>query len=162
LLVLLLQLCLLIGKLLQPQPGLIRQPYFVEIEQGQQGDDDGSNDAQRNRPQAEKRGGQLPPEACHIQGVFLLWHNGRVSGLAGRILVHHLSSSFNVPTAGSVSSRSMTRSLALRARGFRACSALDASSGCRVIIRPRAWCPQTQIGTSGGQMQPRASAWKCC
>ena len=37
-----------------------------------------------------------------------------------------------------------------------------ASIGCFVIIRTLALCPQTQIGKSGGQMQPVESSLNFC
>src|SRR5687767_2250920 len=62
--------------------------------------------------------------------------------------------------AAHAASRSAARRRALRARGLAAISSPVGVIDGRVTRRSRGLRPQTQIGTSGGQTQPRRSAWK--
>src|SRR5260221_3146590 len=57
---------------------------------------------------------------------------------------------------------SATRSLALRARGWRIVSSAAAINGRRETTRKPARCPQTQVGRWGGQMQSRDSRAMYC
>src|SRR5205085_76069 len=56
----------------------------------------------------------------------------------------------------------IARRCALRARGFRAISSLDASTGCRVSSSAFAVPPQVHIGCSGGQTHALAQSRKRC